>query len=87
MISTDIQVHPCQPDGSVSRTLVKPAGAKTAAVYGGSHDERPVTIEQISLRAMVSPVPSTAGSYFRQKRLVSIEKDALQLMPPVQRDC
>jgi len=55
MISADIQVHPCQPDGSVTRTLVKPVGAYTALVYGGSHDERPVVIEQLSLRSMASP--------------------------------
>lgn len=56
MISTDIQVHPCQPDGTVSRILLKPAGATTAIVYGGSHDEYPVTIEQISLRTMLSSI-------------------------------
>lgn len=51
-ISTDIQVHDCQPAGSiVARMVLSPGTAATAVVYGGSHDARAVFMRRISLRS------------------------------------
>jgi hypothetical protein len=51
LISTDIKVHACSPEGvKVERGITKPDGAVEAVVYGGSHDSRPVTVNRISLR-------------------------------------
>jgi len=50
-LSTDIAVHSCNVAGSeISRQILRPAGADFAVVYGSSTDEKPVTINRISLR-------------------------------------
>ena len=50
-VSTDIQVHDCQPAGStITRLVLSPGTAATAVVYGGSHDARAVVMRRISLQ-------------------------------------
>jgi hypothetical protein len=51
-ISTDIAVHSCNLAGTdVNRTLLRPAKAEIGIVYGGSTDEKYVTINKISIRS------------------------------------
>jgi hypothetical protein len=50
-IGADLEVHACQNEETeIRRILLKPQGAASGVVYGGSHDQRPVIIKKISLR-------------------------------------
>ncbi|MDB5988728.1 MAG: hypothetical protein JWQ10_131 [Herbaspirillum sp.] len=50
-ISTDIELHPCKPEGiTIRRVITRPEGAVKAIVYGGGQTDQAVNIREISLR-------------------------------------
>ena len=51
MSSTDIEVHSCHGENTIiDRAVAIPAGTVQGIVFGSSHDERPVTVGEISFK-------------------------------------